>query len=130
MTIRAAGQGGPGINGGEPGDLLLHIHLAPDPRFRVDGHDLTVNAHVTPWEAALGAKIPVQTLDGAVTLTIPPGSQSGQKLRLREKGLPKRGGGFGDLFAQIKIVVPKAMTDRERELFEELKKESKFDPRK
>jgi len=135
-TIRAAGQGGPGLGGGPAGDLLLHVHLTPDPRFKVEGHDVITQVHVTPWEAALGAKIEVPTLDGSVTLTIPPGSQSGQKLRLKEKGLPRRAsgggasGGAGDLLGQIKIVVPKPLSDRERELFEQLKKESTFDPRK
>lgn len=130
-TIRARGQGGPGLGGGPPGDLLLHVHLAPDPRFKVEGHDVITQVPVTPWEAALGAKVPVETLDGTVTLTLPPGSQSGQKLRLRGKGMPKRGTNeAGDLLAQVKIVVPKTLSPRERELFEALQKESKFEPRK
>ncbi|MCC7193789.1 MAG: DnaJ domain-containing protein [Phycisphaeraceae bacterium] len=130
QTIRVAGQGSPGIGGAPAGDLLLHVRLAEDPRFRVDGRNLTIPVHVAPWEAALGAKVPVRTLDGELTVTIPPGSQSGQKLRIKGKGLPGRGSAEpGDLFAQVKIVVPKTLTDRERELFEELKKETKFDPR-
>jgi curved DNA-binding protein len=127
-TIRLAGQGGRGANG-QAGDLLLRIHLAPDPRFEVSGHDLTTTLPVSPWEAALGAKVNVATSDGEVTLTIPPGSQTGQRLRLRGKGLPQRGGERGDLFAVLKIVVPKTLTDAERKLLEQLKSESKFDPR-
>lgn len=129
-TIRAAGQGSPGFGGAPAGDLLLHVRLAEDPWYKVDGRNLTVPVHVAPWEAALGAKVTVRTLDGDLTVTIPPGSQSGQKLRIKGKGLPGRGSAEpGDLFAQVKIVVPKVLTERERELFEELKKESKFDPR-
>jgi curved DNA-binding protein len=86
---------------------------------------------VSPWEAALGAKVPVRTLDGQVTLTVPAGAQSGQKLRLRGKGLPRRAGtdGRGDLLVHLKTVVPKHLNEREKELFETLAKESKFDPR-
>ncbi len=127
-TIRLAGQGGRGANG-QAGDLLLRVHLAPDPRFEVIGHDLTTPLPISPWEAALGAKINVATLDGEVTLTIPPGSQTGQRLRLRGKGLPQRGGERGDLFAMLKIVVPKTLTETERKLLEQLKSESKFNPR-
>lgn len=133
-TIRLAGQGGTGQGGGEAGDVLLKIRIEPHDRFTIDGMDLTVDLPISPWEAALGGKADVATLDGSVTVTIPPGSQSGQRLRVRGKGMPKRGGddasGGGDLFVRLKIVVPKNITDVERDLFERLKKESKFDPRK
>jgi curved DNA-binding protein len=121
--LRLKGQGAMG------GDLLLTVRVAPDPRFEVNGHDLTTELRVAPWEAALGAKLPVETLDGAVTLTVPPGASAGTRLRLREKGLHKRKSGRGDLFVRIVIVVPKDMTDEEKKLFEKLKEISKFDPR-
>jgi curved DNA-binding protein len=129
-TIRLKGQGIPSRDGGPAGDLLLHLHVAPDPRFELDGRNLICRLPVSPWEAALGAKVPVATLDGQVTVTIPPGARSGRKLRLRGKGLPGRGGqSAGDLLIQLEVVVPPTLTDRERELFEQLKQESKFDPR-
>jgi curved DNA-binding protein len=128
-TIRLAGQGGQGAGGGEAGDLLLRVHVAPHPRFQVDGHDLKMRLRVAPWEAALGAKVAVALISGEATLTIPPGSASGTKLRLRGQGLPKRGDTRGDLVVELEIAVPAHLTDRERALFEELARESKFDPR-
>lgn len=127
--IRLAGQGG--FEPGSAGDVLLQITLATDDRFKVHGHNLHTEVTISPWEASLGSKVPVQTLDGQIILSVPPGSQSGQKLRLREKGLPQRGhkGHRGDLLVQLKMVVPKDLTEREKELFELLAKESKFDPR-
>ena len=133
-TIRLAGQGQPGENGAPAGDLLLRVKLTPHPRYEVvpGSADLTADVKITPWEAALGAKVDVPTLDGPVSLSIPPGASSGQKLRLRGKGMPTRGtkgGDRGDLFVRILIAVPKTLTDEERELFEKLKQASKFDPR-
>lgn len=102
--------------------ILLKLSLASDPRFEVDGHNLTHDVHVMPWIAALGGKVDVQTLEGAVTMTIPAGTNSGRKLRLKGKGLPKRGGGeAGDLFARIMIDTPKNLSDKQRELFEQLR---------
>ena len=124
--IRLAGQGSPGIGGGEAGDLFLKVRLRSDARFSVEGHHLRTTLPLAPWEAALGAEVRVETLDGKVTVTVPPGSQSGQALRLRGKGLPKRAGEAGDLFVALKIVVPKSMTPRERELYESLARESAF----
>ncbi len=129
-TIRLKGQGGRGSDNGAAGDLLLHISIALDPRFRLDGHDLITTLPIVPWEAALGAKVPVATLDGEVLVSIPPGSQSGQRLRLRGKGLPQRRGEHGDLYAELKIVVPKEVTPEARALYEQLAKQSNFDPRK
>jgi curved DNA-binding protein len=128
--IRLAGKGGPGIGGGPPGDLYLKIRLEPHPRFRVEGHDLQMEIPVTPWEATLGSKVEVQIMEGTANLKIPPGTQSGQKLRLRGKGLPMRDGGRGDLFAVVKIVVPKTLSSRERELFTEMARVSSFNPRR
>ena len=127
--IRLAGKGGPGIGGGPPGDLYLKMHLEPHPRFRVDGHDLYVEVPLTPWEAALGATVEVPVVEGTANLKIPPGIQSGQKLRLRGKGLPKKDDRRGDLLAVVKIVVPKTLTERERELFAEMGRVSGFNPR-
>ena len=128
--IRLTGKGGAGMGGGPGGDLYLKVHLEPHRLFRVDGHDLQVEVPVTPWEAALGATVEIPIMDGSVNLKIPAGTQSGQKLRLRGKGLPKRKDRRGDLFAVVKIVVPKSQTAREKELFEELAKVSSFNPRK
>jgi curved DNA-binding protein len=128
-VIRLAGQGEPSGAGGAAGDLLLKLKIAPHPHFDVDGHDLHTDLYVTPWEAALGAKVPVRTLDGEVTLTLPEGSQSGSKLRLRGKGLPKKKGKGGDLYAKVLMRVPEELSDEERALFEQLADASKFDPR-
>jgi curved DNA-binding protein len=129
-VIRLAGQGEPGSGGGPAGDLLLRLKIAPHPHFDVDGHDLLTDLKVSPWEAALGAKVPVRTLDGEVTLTLPKGAQSGTKLRLRAKGLPtKAGRKNGDLYARVQVRVPEDLTDAERELFEQLAEASDFDPR-
>lgn len=128
-VIRLAGQGQPGISGGQAGDLLLRVKLQPHPRFSVAGDNLEMELPIAPWEAVLGAKVTVPTLDGSVEMTIPAGAQGGQKMRLREKGLNKRGGGRGDLYVKLKIVVPKNPTAEERRLFEELKRVSLFKPR-
>ena len=122
-TMRLAGKGEPGGPGGAAGDLLLTVHVAPHPVFRRDGNNLLCDVPVTPAEAALGTKADVPTLsDGEVTLTIPPGTSGGAKLRLRGKGLPDRkGGATGDQIAQVKIVVPKELSDRQRDLYEQLR---------
>jgi curved DNA-binding protein len=118
--IRLAGQGMPG-RGGAPGDLYLTVRVAPDPRFAVEGDDLVVELPVDAWDAALGARLPVPTLDGEVQLTLPQGLSSGRRLRLRGKGLPRRTGGRGDLFARIRIVVPQQLTPEQEQLFVRLR---------
>ena len=128
--LRLRGKGGPGANGGPPGDLYLNISVLPHPLFRPTGHDLDLEVPVTPSEAALGAQIEVPTLDGEVAMKLPAGSKSGQKLRLAGKGLPRPGGGAGDLYAAIQIAVPPSLTERERELYGELRDASRFDPRR
>ncbi len=136
-VMRLAGQGGAGEQGGGPGDVLLQVRIGPHAVFRLRGaghsHDLETTLPVAPWEAALGAKVEAPTLAGPVTLTIPAGSQSGQKLRLKGRGLPFRsareGATHGDLYVELKIVVPETLTEVERDLFEKLKKESKFKAR-
>lgn len=127
--IRLAGQGSPGVGDGPAGDLYMRVRLKPHPRFEVDGHHLRMNLNLAPWEAALGACIPVRTLRGEVDLKIPQGSQSGQSLRLRGEGLPDRSGRRGDLFVKLRIVVPRQLSRREEELFRELEKNTAFTPR-
>ncbi|MEA2273571.1 MAG: curved DNA-binding protein [Solirubrobacteraceae bacterium] len=114
----------------DEGDIVLRIRLRRDPRFRISGDDLYTDLPLAPWEGALGATVPVPTVTGSARLTVPAGSSSGRKLRLRGEGLPREGGGRGDLYAVVSIKVPKKLTRRERELFEQLRDTSKFDPRK
>jgi len=127
--LRLRGKGGPGGNGGPAGDLYLHIALEPHPLFRVHGHDLDLEVPIAPQEAALGAEVEIPTLEGRVTMKIPAGSQSGQKMRLAAKGLPQPGGGAGDLYAVLSIVVPTTLSDEEKKLYEALRSASRFDPR-
>ena len=126
--IRLRGQGLPGAPGGAPGDLYLRVHIEPHPRFRVVGPDLETDLPLAPWEAALGSRVSVDTLDGAAVLSIPPGTQTGQRVRLRGKGLPT-GDTKGDLYAVVRTVVPHDLTPAERRLFEELARVSSFRPR-
>jgi curved DNA-binding protein len=120
QRIRLAGEGAPGVGGGPPGDLFLRVRIAPHPRFRVEGDDLHVDLPVSPSEAALGARVPVPTLTGSVRVQVPAGSSSGRRLRLRGQGMPTPGGGHGDLFAHVQIMVPKKLDERQRELYEQL----------
>ena len=129
VRLRLRGQGGKGVNGGPDGDLFLNVKLHPHALFRPAGHDLYLDLPLTPWEAALGATVEVPTLEGAVHLKVPPNTTAGRKLRLAGKGLAKPSGGHGDLLALVQIVNPTALNDRERELFQELAGQSKFDPR-
>ena len=121
QLIRLAGQGGAGRDAGPPGDLYLRIALKPHPDFRQRGEDdLDVDLPVAPWQAALGATVPVRTPSGTAQIRVPAGSSSGRRLRLRGRGLPRSSGTSGDLHAVVKITVPKELSDRERELYEEL----------
>ncbi len=129
QRLRLRGKGGPGMNGGPPGDLYLQIALEPHALFRARGHDLEIEVPIAPWEAALGAEVEIPTLEGRVTMKLPPGSQSGQKLRLAGKGLPKPGAGAGDLYAVLSIAVPATLTDAEKKLYEELRESSRFNLR-
>lgn len=122
--IRLSGQGSAGP-GGRTGDLYLTIKIAPHPSFRVEGDDLLVEVPVEAWDAALGCKRDVPTLDGSVTMTVPAGCSSGQRLRLRGKGLPRRGGGQGDLYAELRVVVPKQLSREQQRLFKRLRELSK-----
>ena len=129
QRLRLAGKGGRGADGGRDGDLYLDIALAPHALFRADGHDLTVDLPLAPWEAALGATVEVPTLDGAVRLKVPAGTQAGQKLRLAGRGLPRPREGAGDLYAVVQIVLPATHGARERALYEQLARASTFEPR-
>jgi curved DNA-binding protein len=126
QRIRLSGQGQPGMNGGAAGDLYLKIEIESDSRFRVVGSDIHTTVAVAPWEAALGGEAEVTTPGGPVRVRIPAGSSSGRKIRLRGRGLSQSGGGKGDLIAEIRILVPEQLSDRERELFEQLAEASSF----
>jgi curved DNA-binding protein len=130
QRIRLAGQGGSGSSGGQAGDLLLRIKIRPHKVFRLVGRDLHVDLPVTPSEAVLGATVEVPTLSGTAKVRVPPGSSTGRKLRLRGEGMPAARGAPGDLLAAVRIMVPKKPSTKERELYEELARVSKFNPRK
>ncbi len=125
QQIRLAGQGHPGPAGA--GDLYLEIAIAPHPLYRLDGRDLYLTAPVSPWEAALGARLKVPTLAGTVELRLPEGSQSGQKLRLKGRGMP--GNPPGDQYVLIEIVNPKADSEHARELYRTMARDLAFNPR-
>jgi curved DNA-binding protein len=130
QRIRLAGQGAAGAGGAASGDLFLVVRLAPDRQYRVEGRNLHVLLPLTPWEAALGTTVAVDTPDGEAKVRVPPGTSSGKRLRLKGKGMPNPRGENGDLFAEVRVVVPTTLTDRERELFEQLAATSSFDPRR
>ncbi len=128
--IRIPGRGGEGVGGGAAGDLYARIRIRPHPVFRRQGRDLHLDLPVTVIEATLGAKVPVPTLEGRVTLTIPPGTDSGTKLRLRGKGVPNpSGGAAGDLYASVQIRVPRDLPPEAVEKLEDLAKYDPADPR-
>ncbi|HTV51481.1 MAG TPA: DnaJ C-terminal domain-containing protein [Steroidobacteraceae bacterium] len=127
QLIRLAGQGEAAESGGRAGDLYLEVHIRPHRLFHLDGRDVTLTLPVAPWEAALGATVSTPTLGGPVDLKVPPGSQSGSKLRLRGRGLP--GQTPGDQYVVLKVVLPPANTPAARELYERMRHELAFDPR-
>lgn len=128
QKIRLSKQGHPSASGGAAGDLLLEMNILPHRLFKLDGRDLIIKCPVTPWEAALGAKVTVPTLSGQVELKISPGVQSGQKMRLKGRGL--KGKVDGDLFVEIQIHTPPASDDSTREFYESMQKTFDFNPRK
>ena len=127
QQIRLAGQGSPGVGGGPAGDLYLEINFKRHPLYQVQGRDVTMTLPIAPWEAALGATVPVPTLGGPVDMRIPPGAKSGQRLRLKGRGLP--GATPGDQYAVLKLVLPPQDTPEARALYERMKAELPFDPR-
>ena len=130
QRIRLAGEGGRGSGDGPAGDLYLRVRIKPHPRFRLDGRDVTVDLPVSPWEAVLGTTVAIRTPGGEAKVKVPQGSSTGRRLRLRGEGMPNPRGAAGDLYAEIKVMVPPKPTARERELFEQLAAESTFDPRR
>lgn len=127
--IRLMGQGKPGENGGKPGDLLIKVQIEDDEKYRLNGIDLYTNLYLTPWEAALGTKITLNSINEEISLHVPQGVQSGETIHLKEKGYLDGKGGRGELITNICIMVPRTMTDQEKQLFEQLKQVSKYDPR-
>ncbi|SDV46688.1 DnaJ C-terminal domain-containing protein [Chitinasiproducens palmae] len=125
--LRLAGQGGPGIGQGPAGDLFLEIAFAANNRYQVDGRDVSIEIPVAPWEAALGARIPVPLPDGTVEVTVPAGSASGRKLRLKGKGIP--GNPPGDFYVVLSIALPAADSDQARQAYEAMQRAFDFNPR-
>jgi curved DNA-binding protein len=127
QRIRLVGQGAPGVGGHPPGDLYLEIDIKPHALYQVEGRDVYLNLPITPWEAALGAKVQVPTLGGKVDLRIAAGARSGQKLRLKGRGLP--GNPPGELFVVLQIVTPKAESPEQRAVYEKMAQLMPFNPR-
>ena len=127
QLIRLAGQGEQSTTGGRPGDLYLEVHIKPHRMFQLEGRDVTLTLPIAPWESALGATVTVPTLGGGVEMRIPQNSQTGQKMRLRGRGLP--GQSPGDQYVQLKVVVPPANSAEARAVFEEMKQKMDFNPR-
>ncbi len=129
QKIRLAGQGGPGHGGGEAGDLYLRVRLARHPDFTVQGDDLHCDLDLAPWEAVLGVKAKLPTLDGTTVLRVAANTETGTKLRVRQLGLPREDGTRGDLYALVRIVTPPIVSAAERALWEQLAQASQFNPR-
>lgn len=128
-VIKVRNQGQPASERNEAGDLYIKLKMKPHPTFSISGDDLTSEVAITPWEAALGASISVPTIEGRAEMKIPAGSQSGQRLRLRGQGLNKRGGGRGDQYVKLKIVVQNNPSEKEKQLYKEMAEVSSFNPR-
>ena len=126
---RLIGQGKQGKNGGKNGDLFIKINIEENAKFKLEGYDLYTDLLLTPWEAALGTRVEVKTIDDLTKVYIPQGIQSGEKIKIPNKGYIKEGQMRGDLIAQVKIMVPKNLQKEEKEEFEKLKEISKFNPR-
>jgi curved DNA-binding protein len=122
QRIRLAGQGEAGAGGGKSGDLFLRVRLARHPDFTVEGSDLIHEVKIAPWQAVLGAEIKVPTLEGSVRMKIPPGTQGGQRFRVRGRGLSSSTGTRGDLYVVTQIEIPKKLTEAERKIWAELAK--------
>ncbi len=127
QKIRLAGQGGPGVGGGPRGDLLITVNIKPDSHFRLDGKDIELTLPVTPWEAALGARVTVPTLDGKLQMKIPAGSSPGKRLRIKGRGMP--GQPPGDFYVNLQISAPPAENDEQKALYERMRDAFDHDPR-
>ncbi len=127
--IRLIGQGKPGENGGKNGDLLIRINIKNDKKFTLKGVDLYTNLYISPWEAVLGTKVAIETIGETIYLHIPQGIESGEKIKIKEKGYKDGKGGRGELIAEVKIMIPKVPTKEEMGLFKKFSKVSKFNPR-
>src|SRR5690348_2328898 len=129
QKLRVPGKGGKGFGGGRNGDLYLDIQVESHPLYRADGLDLHLDLPLAPWEAVLGTSVQMPTPAGAVSLKVPPGTRAGQKLRLAGRGFKRADGTAGHLYANVQIVVPTVVDDRQRELFAQLARASSFNPR-
>lgn len=127
--IRLAGQGGSGLNGGPAGDLFLEVAIRPHPLYQVDGKDIFLNLPITPWEAALGGKVKAPTPGGQVDIAVPAGARSGQKLRLKGRGIPVPGQPAGDQFVVLQIVAPPADSPEKKAMYEQMANAMPFNPR-
>ena len=127
--VRLLGQGKQGIHGGKNGDLFIKINIENNKKFKLQGSDILTNVYISPWEAALGKKISIDSIEDPISIYVPPGIQSGEKLKIPQKGYKDGRGSRGDLIAEVKTVVPKKLTEEEKELFEKLKNISTFNPR-
>jgi molecular chaperone DnaJ len=127
--VRVPGKGHAGRNGGEPGDLYVSVHVEPHPLFRREGDDLHIQVPIAVHEAALGAKVEVPSLEGSARLRVPPGTQSGQRFRLRERGVPSPRG-RGDLVVEVRLVLPRLLDERSKELLREFGRLNAEDVRK
>ena len=127
--VRLLGQGKSGINGGKNGDLFINIHIKNDNRFKIKGYDLYTDLLLTPWEAALGTKVNIKGIDDESMVYIPSGVQSGEKVTIPEKGYKDAKGGRGNLVANVKVMVPKRLSEDEKEIYSKLKEISTFNPR-
>lgn len=127
--IRLIGQGKPGKNGGKNGDLFININIEKDKRFKIEGSNLYTYLNITTWEAALGTRVKVEGLDGGDMVYIPKGIQSGERIKIQGKGYKNSKGGRGDLIAEVRIMVPKNLSEEETKLYEKLKKVSTYNPR-
>jgi len=129
QSVRVSGKGGAGSSGGRAGDIYLRVRFAQHPDWQVHGSDLTGQLELAPWEAVLGATVPVRTFEGTISIKVPPGFQQGQKLRVRGRGLPSGAAKRGDLYIEVSIQVPSQLNPDEERLWKELATASTFNPR-
>ena len=127
--VRLLGQGKQGQNGGKNGDMFIKINIQNNDKFRLQGYDIVTDLYLTPWEAALGKRVNIDSIEDPISIYVPPGIQSCEKVKIPQKGYKDGRGSRGDLIAEVKTVVPKKLTEEEKELFEQLKSISKFNPR-